>query len=222
MNCAEIEILICDYVDGTLAAGPKAAVERHLAECPACAELARDSAAAVAFIERAAEVEPPPELVKRILFDAPVEQGQIAGRRRAAGGGAVQPVLQPRFVMGAAMTILSFSICRQLTPVRQLRPPIWSRQRYGRGLENRAYRAWDRTVKFYDNLKFVYQIQTTLREWQQQDEEQRPAPTAQDRTKPDDHKLPVRSAPERASRRRRTAARGGITLRESHELPESS
>ena len=48
MNCAEMEILICDYVDGTLARPREAAVERHLAECPACAELARDSAAAVA------------------------------------------------------------------------------------------------------------------------------------------------------------------------------
>ena len=38
-------------------------------------------------------------------------------------------------------------------------------------MEDRAVRTWGRTVKFYDNLKFVYQIQTTLREWQQQDEE---------------------------------------------------
>ena len=83
MNCAEIEILICDYVDGTLAADQKAEVERHLAECPACAELARDSAAAVAFIERAAEVEPPPELITRILFDAPWRKEQ-AGAYRAA------------------------------------------------------------------------------------------------------------------------------------------
>ena len=41
MNCAEIEILICDYLDGTLSADRKAEVERHFAECPACAELAR-------------------------------------------------------------------------------------------------------------------------------------------------------------------------------------
>ena len=61
MNCAELEELICDYVDGTLTALPKAEVERHLAVCPACAELVRDSAAAVAFMERAAEVEPPPD-----------------------------------------------------------------------------------------------------------------------------------------------------------------
>ena len=29
MNCAELEILICDYVDGTLTADRKAEVERH-------------------------------------------------------------------------------------------------------------------------------------------------------------------------------------------------
>jgi len=67
MNCADVEILICDYLDGTLPEERKSAVERHLAQCPACAELARDSAAAVAFMERAAAVEPPPELITRIL-----------------------------------------------------------------------------------------------------------------------------------------------------------
>ena len=35
-------------------------------------------------------------------------------------------------------------------------------------------RTWARTVKFYENLKIVYQIQTTLKEWQQQTEEQKP------------------------------------------------
>ena len=85
MNCAEIEILICDYVDGTLPAAQRAEVERHLADCPACAELARDSAAAVAFMERAADVEPPPELVTRILFDAPWSKGKAKSEARAAG-----------------------------------------------------------------------------------------------------------------------------------------
>ena len=84
MNCAELEELICDYVDGTLTAARKAEVERHLEACPACAEMARDSAAAVAFMERAADVEPPPELITRILFDAPWAQ-EDAGEGPRAG-----------------------------------------------------------------------------------------------------------------------------------------
>ena len=195
MNCAEIEILICDYVDGTLSADRKAEVERHLAECPDCAEMARDSAAAVAFIGRAEAVTPPPELITRILFDAPWRKNKSAAHGlRSRLSGWFSPLLQPKFVMGAAMTILSFSILSQLAPVRQLRASDLEPRAVWSGLENRALDAWDRGVKFYDNLKFVYQIQTTLREWQQQDEEQRPV-KRQTRPATDDHKLPAKSAP---------------------------
>jgi Putative zinc-finger len=192
MNCAQIEILICDYLDGTLPGDDQAEVKRHLAECPGCAELARDSAAAVAFIGRAAEVAPPPELVTRILFDAPWRKHKPAGNRLR---GWFSLALQPKFVMGAAMTILSFSILSQLAPVRQLRASDLEPRAVWRGLEDRVLNAWDRTVKYYDNLRFVYQIQSTLREWQQQDEEQRPAKRPRSRTT-DDHKLPVTSTPQ--------------------------
>ena len=69
MNCTDLEILLCDYVDGTLGREDQAAVESHLAECAVCAELARDVTGAVAFIGRAAEVEPPADLFTRILFE---------------------------------------------------------------------------------------------------------------------------------------------------------
>jgi hypothetical protein len=207
MNCADVEILICDYLDGTLAAERKSAVERHLAQCPACAELARDSAAAVAFMERAADVEPPPELITRILFDAPWSKDRIRPRgARRWMAGILSPILQPRFAMGMAMTILSLSLlARFVAPVRQLQMSDLEPARVWAGLEDRADRAWGRTVKFYDNLKFVYQIQTTLREWQQQGEDQRstPVPEAPER-KTDEHKLPVKATPDS-----RGAATGG-------------
>jgi len=61
MNCADAELLICDYA--TLNSAERFELERHLGVCPGCAELARDSAAAVAFLESVADVEPPPELI---------------------------------------------------------------------------------------------------------------------------------------------------------------
>ncbi len=197
MNCADLEILICDYVDGTLTPDQRADVERHLAECQSCAELARDSAAAVQFMDRAADVEPPPELVTRILFDAPWSKDKAKSKWRVWAGALLSPFLQPKYAMGMAMTVLSFAmLARFVAPIRQpklsdLRPSlVWA------GLEDRAVRTWGRTVKFYDNLKFVYQIQTTLREWQQQDEERRPANDQKpSEPKTDDRKLPVNSAP---------------------------
>jgi anti-sigma factor RsiW len=183
MNCADAEILICDLVDGSLTAEAKAELERHLSVCPACADLARDSAAAVAFMERAADVEAPPELVTRLLFEAPWKKVAARHRPRTWLGSLFSGLLQPRFAMGMAMTVISFSmLARYVTPVRQLRAADLEPAKVWMSLEGRAYRAWARTVKFYENLKFVYQIETTLQEWQQSGDEQ----------PPDDRKLPVR------------------------------
>jgi hypothetical protein len=194
MNCAELEELICDYLDGTLASGRKAEVERHLEACPACAEAARDAAAAVAFMERAADVEPPPELITRILFDAPWTRKAPAKRRGWLAdklARLVAPVMQPRFVMGMAMTILSFSILSRFVPMQQLRAADLRPSEVWASLDDRAHRAWARSVKYYENLKVVYQIQTLLRDWQQQAEDQKAARPSEQ--KADDRKLPVRT-----------------------------
>jgi hypothetical protein len=96
------------------------------------------------------------------------------------------------------MTILSLSLLAQfVAPVRQLQMSDLEPAQVWAGLEDRAYRAWGRTVKFYDNLKFVYQIQTTLREWQQQGEDRQSAPMQEaPERKTDEHKLPVKATPD--------------------------
>ena len=192
MTCAELEILICDYVDGALEAGQRSEVERHLDACPACAELARDSAAAVQFMERAAEVEAPPELITRLLYDAPWTKSKAKRGARGWLGRWIEPVVQPRIVMGAAMTILSFQMLSRYVPMRQLKASDLRPAAVWATVDDGAHRAWARTVKYYENLKVVYQIQTLLREWQQQADEQKPAPTAQ--PKVDDRKLPIKGS----------------------------
>ena len=196
MNCADIEILLCDYVDGTLDAAARATVDEHLSACSACAELARDSAAAIAFMARAADVEPPPELVNRILFDAPWSKEHAQSKAREWIRAILSPILQPRFAMGIALTMLSLSIIAQGKLPRfqasDLRPTaVW------RALDQKVTYSWGRTVKFYNNLKIVYQIQTMLHEWQQQSDEQQPATApANGEHSRDERQLPVRTAPD--------------------------
>lgn len=197
MKCADIEILICEYVEGSLSPAQMAEVRDHLAECPACAELERDSAAAVAFMEMAADVEPPPELMTRILFEAPWNKGKPkTSAWRKWFSSALSPILQPRFVMGMAMTILSLSMLFRVVSPSALTSRDWRPSKMLTAIEDRANYAWGRTVKFYENLKFVYQIQSTLRDWQlQQQEEQRPGAGGNPGASPDGRKLPVRTAP---------------------------
>ncbi|MEP6540431.1 MAG: zf-HC2 domain-containing protein, partial [Bryobacteraceae bacterium] len=112
MNCSEFEILLCDYVDGTLDAARKQALEAHQRGCAACAEFARDVTGAVAFMERAEDVTVPAELLTKIAFHIPESVGRTVqtGGLRALFSKWLQPVFQPRFAMGMAMTILSFSM----------------------------------------------------------------------------------------------------------------
>ena len=161
MNCADVEILICDYVDGTLSTAERAEVERHLVECQNCVELARDGAIAVEFMERAEVVEPPQQLISHVLFDPPWHRQRAGWFSRF-----FHPLLQPRFAMGMALTVLSFAMI--MPTVRQFRPTDLSPAVVWAGIEGRVDRLWERTEKFYDNLKFIYQIRATLREWQQQ------------------------------------------------------
>jgi anti-sigma factor RsiW len=178
VNCADFEILLADLVDGTLRGDAAAAVEVHLAGCPACAALARDSAEAVAFMGRAAAVEAPPELVNRILFELTAGHGRAAIRpslTRRLFGRWLEPVLQPRFAMGMAMTVLSFAMIGRFTHVRQLTPSDLDPVKVWTAAEDRVLRWYSRGVKYYESLRVVYDIQTRLKEWA--DEQPNPQPT---------------------------------------------
>jgi hypothetical protein len=165
MKCADVEIMICEYVDGALAAGERAPereqVERHLAECASCAAMVRDAADAVGFMQRADAVEPPQELISRILFDTPWHKQRTGWWAKLA-----YPLLQPRFAMSMALTVLTIAMI--MPKMRQFQPADLSPAAVWAGIEGHVERIWERTEKLYDNLKFVYQIRATLREWQQE------------------------------------------------------
>jgi anti-sigma factor RsiW len=181
MKCQDLETLLCDYVDGALTPQEKATVELHLAHCPECRELAADASAAVVFMERAAPVEPPPALVNGILFElrngkAPVKKAGAFGWL----GKLLEPVLQPKFAMGMVMTILSFSMLGRFAgiPSRQLKPQDLEPARIYQALEDKAARAWERAVKYYESLRLVYEVQQTLKDWKGEEEAAQPAAPA--------------------------------------------
>jgi hypothetical protein len=193
MNCVDAEILICDYA--TLTSAERFELERHLGECPSCAELARDSAAAVRFLKGVPEVEPPAELVNRILFDERWKQARGTGVRNWFGR-FLQPMMQPRLVMGMALTILFMAwMANHIAPARALQPADFSPARIWQSLDDRVYRGWQRTVKYYESVKFVYTVRSRLQEWnQQQDEEQQATAAERKQSRPvDEKRLPVKS-----------------------------
>ncbi len=165
MKCSDLEALICDYIDGTAREAERATVELHLSGCENCRQLVADGRAALAFMERAADVEVPPTLVNKILFE--VRAGGLAPVRvskRRWLGRWLEPVLQPKFAMGMAMTILSFAMLGRMAgvPIRPLKPSDLQPAKVWATVEDRAWHSWQKARKYYESLRLVYEIRETL------------------------------------------------------------
>jgi hypothetical protein len=176
INCAEFEVLLADSLDGALAL-PGRERERdefaqHLKSCEACAAMAEEIRSAMAFMEVAAEPEPPQELVGKIL-QATNSGWQLKLRSPGIRGWinrALAPILQPRFVMGAMLTVMSMTMLTRcaggskstltaadLDPAR-----LWTQ------LDTRGHRVWDRAVKGYESMRLVYEIRNQISDWNAQ------------------------------------------------------
>jgi len=77
-----------------------------------------------------------------------------------------------------AMTVLSFAMIGQFTHVRQLTPADLDPVKVWTAAEDRVVRWYNRGVKYYDSLRVVYEIQTRLKEWADEQPGTSPAPPA--------------------------------------------
>jgi hypothetical protein len=174
MNCGEFEVLLADYLDGALEPQQRAVFEQHTSACVSCRALLEDSSAAVQFLKRADDITPPPELITRIAYGAPLGRVRLPFERQSLFSRLtsrwLQPILQPRLAMGMAMTILSFAMLERCTGVhvQHLQAADLNPVRIWGGVEDRALRVRDRAVKYYENLRWVYEIETRLRTLQEQ------------------------------------------------------
>ena len=133
----------------------------------------------------------------RILVDRIWPRGIVKGELQVDAWlkDLAAPVLQPRLVMGMAMTILSFSMmarCAGVSP-RDLRASDMEPTKIWASLDDRVHRYWGRSVKFYEDIKFVYEIQSRLRDWAEQQEEEDRAAKAQHPV--EERRVPVSAPP---------------------------
>lgn len=180
MNRAQLEALIADYLDGILDERDAAEFERALPFYPDLAELVQDAGEGMRLLAGVEAPEPPPALYARIQMD--LDEARLKAERAKSSTGWIAslaafltPVLQPRFVMGMAMTVLSISMIGQLTGARMdrvsaadLKPAaIWN------SVEYRVQRVWDRAAKYYESLRVVYEMRSRVQEWRAEIEQER-------------------------------------------------
>ena len=176
--CAEWEALLVDALDGTLPAKDAAAFEAHRATCSACAQLMEEAKRGgewLHFLEIEPEV--PSDLVARILANTSGSAELVPAIPAIAGvpvaiaqpgwlPGLERHAVQSRWIMTAAMAFFSIAFTLNLTGVRitgfhlsDLAP-----SNLATSLKHQFYVADAGVVHYYNNLRFVYELESRVRE----------------------------------------------------------
>jgi hypothetical protein len=202
MQCAEFDALLNDALDQTLT-GPKLeSFQAHAHTCAVCGPLLEEVQAGQRWLKSLGEVEPPVHLVQNIListsgldtsrFNSVVSRGESWWDRFLASvvAPAFGVVRQPRFAMSFGMVFFSLSISLNLAGVKladlrhaDLRPSAIKRS---------YYETSGRVVKYYENIRFVYEIESRVREFKRVTA----SPEVRPEEKPKDHKNDTSGQPE--------------------------
>jgi hypothetical protein len=189
MQCHEFDGLLSDAVDGVLSGVQLESFQAHARSCSVCGPLFAEVTAGRSWLKDLTEVEPPVSLVTNILASTTgvdsqrlrvnVSTGMAMPLRPrvtwlervqdwASGwvSGVVQPiwgtVRQPRFAMSFGMAFFSLSVALSVLGVKpadlrsiSLRPAA---------IRHTYYNAQARVVRYYSNIRLVYEVESRVRE----------------------------------------------------------
>ena len=189
--CGEWETLLADALDGLLKPEDEATFTAHMAGCKACTVLFEEARRGREWLEfLSAEPEVPAGLLDKIL--AQTGPGQVAGFGIVDGNSGVLPVpearkaymagvpkwqrpgfmgqirrfAEPRLLMTAAMAFFSIGLTLNLTGVRlsELRASDLRPAAIRAFMERRFVTASVPIVRYYDHLRYVYEVESRMRE----------------------------------------------------------
>ncbi|GAA3758994.1 anti-sigma factor [Terriglobus aquaticus] len=215
LTCAQCERMIQDAIDGALLPDDQTQFDLHLAGCPGCSRVYADALEGLSFLEDLKSDPPEPSslLLTRILAQTsgnpevalPIRRGETilvglprndypAGHlatvlpfrqpeRRKWHQRIVHAAMQPRFAMTAAMAFFSIALTMNLLGIspRDFRFSSLSPT----SINHSFWAGKARVVRYYDNLRIVYELESRVNEMRQADDDRNagkpaPAPAKQD------------------------------------------
>jgi hypothetical protein len=194
MQCAEFEMLLSEALDQALTGAKLDSFQAHLRHCPVCGPLFSEAEAGQRWLKSLGDVEPPADLVYNILADTTgLDTARLGARAKQVGPSWIEglreslaawfaPVVgairQPRFAMSFGMAFFSISVALSVAGVKasdlkhvDLRPSAIIRS---------YYVTQGRVVKYYENIRFVYEIESRMRDLKKATTPAEPAPAEKD------------------------------------------
>jgi Putative zinc-finger len=194
MQCHEFEALISEALDQALSGPELVRFQAHAGQCSLCGPMLVEAAEGRRWLKSLAPVDPPAMLVHNIL----AATSGMPEHHAHAQAPAAQPwwenftasvltplwatIRQPRFAMSFGMAFFSLSVVLNIAGVKvsdlrhmDLRPSA---------IRRTYYETSGRIARYYDNMRFVYEIESQVRELKRATQPVETAP----KEKRDDHK----------------------------------
>src|SRR5207253_10940838 len=191
MQCAEFEALLSEAVEQMLSGSRLESFQAHAQACAVCGPLLAEAEEGHRWLKSLEEVDPPANLVHNILIATTGRESTRARKEgiswKEAAAGWLRPIFtpafavarQPRFAMSFGMAFFSLSITLSMAGVKMsdvrninLRPSAIKRS---------YYETSGRVVKYYENIRFVYEIESRVREFKRANTPAEPAPEPKDK-----------------------------------------
>jgi len=198
MQCGEFDALLSEALDQRLTGDKLESFQAHARICPVCGPLLAEADAGLRWLHELVEVEPPVTLVDNILAATTgLSTARLHGSARAHvdtswldrvqdwANMLVSPILgvakQPRFAMSFGMAFFSLSITMSLAGVKladvrhaDLRPSA---------IRRNYYETSGKVVKYFENIRFVYEAESRMREFKRATTPAEPAPQEEEKDK---------------------------------------
>jgi anti-sigma factor RsiW len=164
-TCEQTEARLVDYIDGVLPPAEQAAMDAHLARhCDRCTPLLASVSALVTNLHGIEQLEEPPRLVYAILEKTLGPRDTVA----AAPGffSWWRGIGLPRLAYGAVSLSATFVMLASVSGFSWRHPKLADLQpaHIARNADRQAHLVFARGSKFVSDLRVVYEIQTRLRQ----------------------------------------------------------
>ena len=177
-SCVDFDVLLSEAIDGKLAGTELADFQHHVVECPTCGPIFAETQAGLRWLKVLEPVEIPTNLIHNILTTTTAQdvalQAQVEQRWRERATRVLESALlplfntvrQPRFALNVAMAFFSVSLLLNVAGFRLsgLRFSDLTPSAIKTNATLRYYETTSRVVKYYENIRFVYELESTVRE----------------------------------------------------------
>jgi anti-sigma factor RsiW len=209
-NCTLTEERLSDYLEGQLSAAESAAFAAHRERCERCTGLVGQVRELLADMHRLEAVEAPPHLQTRVLDATLGPRTKKEGWRRWV---AWTPMIwRPRFAIGLATVTACALIVIQaggVLPTRMHKANV-NPADIVRSINRQAHLTYAQGVRFVNNLRVVYEIESRL-------DNQNPQPAAQRQR---NQMQPNQNDPqEKSDKRGRSQSRDAMVYAETDGTP---